>query len=400
VLYAPEAHEALTERPWDEARARDAITRIVADADDMYALGELWPPDEWDAWDVPTPLSSLYCGAAGVAWALDALRRRGFAETRLDLAAVAEEALQQWRAAPELSPSTPMPVAAESGLLSGETGILLVAWRLGASGELEGELERRILESRASAADELMWGTPGALLAAQAMLGWTGDKRWADAWSQTAEVLWQRRSADGIWTQDLFGSQFRGLGPVHGLVGNVLALLSDELAPERRSALLHDARSILERTVVVEDGLVNWPPSLESGRDKLRLQWCHGAPGIVASAAGYLPEDLLLGGAELTWQAGPPGMDKGSGLCHGTAGNGYTLLKAFEQTGDEHWLERARRFCMHALEQIERRGHGRYSLFTGDVGVALYAADCLEARAAYPVIDSFDPPPGRTSPHS
>ncbi len=47
---------------------------------------------------------------------------------------------------------------------------------------------------------------------------------------------------------------------------------------------------------------------------------------------------------------------------------------------------------MHALEQVERLraergGRGRYSLFTGDVGVALYAADCLDARANYPVID-------------
>jgi hypothetical protein len=30
---------------------------------------------------------------------------------------------------------------------------------------------------------------------------------------------------------------------------------------------------------------------------------------------------------------------------------------------------------VHTLEQVERRGRGRYSLFTGDVGVALYAAD-------------------------
>jgi hypothetical protein len=46
---------------------------------------------------------------------------------------------------------------------------------------------------------------------------------------------------------------------------------------------------------------------------------------------------------------------------------------------------------MHALEQVERlreqRGRGRYSLWTGDLGVALYAADCLEGSTAYPVID-------------
>ncbi len=48
---------------------------------------------------------------------------------------------------------------------------------------------------------------------------------------------------------------------------------------------------------------------------------------------------------------------------------------------------------MHALEQVERlkaqRGRGRYSLWTGDVGTALFAADCLEARASVPTIDSL-----------
>ena len=115
----------------------------------------------------------------------------------------------------------------------------------------------------------------------------------------------------------------------------------------------------------------------------------HGAPGIVTTAADYLDEELLLGGAELIWQAGPPGMEKGSGICHGTAGNGHAFLKVFERTGDELWLDRARRFAVHAVEQVERRGKGRYSLFTGDVGVALYVADCLEGRSAYPVIDSL-----------
>ena len=144
---------------------------------------------------------------------------------------------------------------------------------------------------------------------------------------------------------------------------------------------------MLARLTVIEDGLANWPG--REGSDADRLQWCVGAPGIVTAAASYLDEDLLLAGAELTWQAGPPGMEKGSGICHGTAGNGYAFLKVFERTSDELWLDRARRFAVHALGQVERRGQGRYSLWTGDVGVALYAADCLEGRAAYPVVDAL-----------
>jgi hypothetical protein len=169
------------------------------------------------------------------------------------------------------------------------------------------------------------------------------------------------------------------------------------LDARRRRRLEQETSAILERTAVREDGLANWPPEdrdeLPSSDGQIRLQWCWGgAPGIVAAAADYLDEELLLAGAELTWQAGPHGPDKGPSICHGTAGNGYAFLKTFGRTGDERWLERARRFAVHALSQVEdqraERGGGRYSLWTGDLGVALFAADCLDARPAYPLLDA------------
>jgi hypothetical protein len=157
---------------------------------------------------------------------------------------------------------------------------------------------------------------------------------------------------------------------------------------------MSETSALLEREAVVEDGLANWPidagTDLLTGDGEVRMQWCAGAPGVVACAASYLGEELLRAGAELVWTAGPPGMEKGSSICHGTAGSGYAFLKLFARTGDELWLERARRFAVHALEQIERRGHGRYSLWTGDLGVALYAADCLAARSDYPVLETWD----------
>jgi hypothetical protein len=44
---------------------------------------------------------------------------------------------------------------------------------------------------------------------------------------------------------------------------------------------------------------------------------------------------------------------------------------------------------MHALRQVERRPR-RSSLWTGDVGTALYAADCLEGRGGYPFFENRD----------
>jgi hypothetical protein len=395
VLYRPEAFEPLTDRAWDEARVRKAIGAIVRDADDALRGPKLlWRAHAWDGWHGTSPMKNLYVGASGVLWALDELRRRGHAETRLDLSDLAVRTLEVFRARPDFLKleGWPLPEPRESSLMLGETGILLVAWRLAPSDQLADDLYARVGPSVQNEAEEVMWGASGTLIAAHAMLTWTGEDRWRSAWQENADALWARRDDEGLWTQRLYGQEFRSLTPPHGLVVNVQAM-SPLLDAQRRDALERDSAAVLARTAVLEDGLANWPPRV--GREllgpdgEIRVQWCTGAAGIVIAAADYLDEELLLAGAELVSQAGPHGMEKGPSICHGTAGNGHAFLKVFERTGDERWLDRARRFAMHALEQVKRKP-GRYSLWTGDVGVALYASDCIEGRSRYPFFDRAD----------
>ena len=392
MLYRPEAFDALTETQWDERRVPDAIRAIVADADAAWRGPKLmWRAHEWDRWHSTSPQKNLYVGGSGVLWALDELRRRGYAETRLDLGDLALRNLELFRARPDyIKGWAELPEPRDSSLFVGEAGILLVTWRLSPSDQLADELHERVRANIHNEAVEVMWGAPGTLLAARAMLAWTGDDRWHDAWNETAEALLTRREADGLWTNRLYGGTYKSLTPPHGLVGNVEALLG-LLDDERAAALRRDTAAILAETVVRDDGLANWPArpgqALAHPDDgEIRLQWCAGAPGILIAAGEYLDEELLLAGAELIWRAGPHGDQKGPGICHGTAGNGYALLKVFERTGDEKWLDRARRFAMHALEQVERMP-SRYSLFTGGVGAAIYAADCIEPRTRYPIIE-------------
>ncbi len=42
---------------------------------------------------------------------------------------------------------------------------------------------------------------------------------------------------------------------------------------------------------------------------------------------------------------------------------------------------------MHALEQVERAEQPRHSLWTGDIGVALYLRACLDGWDGMPVLD-------------
>ena len=387
MLYRPEDFQPVAEQ-WDEGRVRAAIARIVADADDAYRRQPLWPPPPDTPVEPGRPEPTLYAGAPGVVWALDALQRRGHCESTLELAAVALEALEDWRESPVIFPGMDLQER-ESALLVGEAGVLFVAWLMTERPDLADDLHARVRANvDADELDELMWGTAGTLVIARELLERTGEQRWRDACRDSADALLARRDADGLWTQRLFKGT-RYLGPVHGLVGNVHALLS-ALDAERAERLEAETNGVLARFAICEDGLANWPPAAGDGlvhhrTGEIRLQWCHGAPGIVATAAPYLDDELLLAGAELIWRAGAHREHKGAGICHGTAGNGYALLATFERTGDARWLDRARRFAAQALVQAEREPPA-YSLFIGAVGAALFASDCIDACYRYPFL--------------
>jgi lanthionine synthetase-like protein len=366
MLFTPEAHEALAGELWSAERVRTAIASIVADAESAFDDG--WPAHSRDLLeneDPATRFRTVYDGGAGAVEALHRLARRGFVELQRDYVPYLEESIE----APSDFPDEDV----ERSLWMGKTGIRLVLQRVAPSQENLERLSELIAANERDERCELMFGSPGTILA--------GRELGLDV---SASVDWLRgqRDADGLWTQLLFGRSSRCIGPAHGFAGCALAL--GDLA---------DVTETLQPFAVEEIGLVNWLPyagmeRLESHRDgQIRMQWCHGAPGIVATIGHLLDEELAVAGGELTWRAGP--LRKGPGLCHGTAGNGYAFLALLARTGDERWLTRARAFAMHAARQVEHSrsddGRGRYTLWTGDLGAALYLADCTDGGGELPL---------------
>lgn len=368
MLWRESEHEPLTERFWTAGWAQEALEAIVADAEAVAAPEGEWPFHPRDDDDDGEVWSGLYLGAAGIAWGLWKLG------SRFDAAAAVAHALNRYREAPDFPEDPHAP-----SLLCGETGILVAAERVGSPVADRERLRELIHANRSHPSWELLWGSPGTMLAARA-LGFD------DEWRESAELLWQRWDTDtDLWTQRVGDHHVQWLGPGHGLASNVHALrgfVADDVLRER-------VTRVLERLAMHDEGLVNWPPAPDD--EKIRVQWCHGAPGIIITIGDLLPWELALAGGELTWRAGP--LRKGPGLCHGTAGNGFAFLRLHALTGDAMWLDRARRFAVHAVEQVRRErqsvGRGRYSLFTGDIGVALYLRACLDADPAFPVIDDL-----------
>jgi Lanthionine synthetase C-like protein len=170
----------------------------------------------------------------------------------------------------------------------------------------------------------------------------------------------------------------------------------DWLTEDQRARVADAVPRTLSQHAWRSDLGTSWRGTVEQQEPPDLCQYCHGAPGMVttfADAPFASPEleTLLLDGGRYIWAMGP--LAKGSNLCHGTGGNGYAFLKLHRRTGDAVWLERAHAFAMTSIAQCrgERAelGRGRYTLWTGDIGLAIYLWDCLTGVPRFPTVDVF-----------
>jgi hypothetical protein len=392
MLFTTTRHEPLVDRPFSEAIAQEVIERIAVRAErELDPVEGRWPLDPADVEpEDEGPASALYHGAAGISWALG----------ELDPDLVDRELVEALEARILAEPDPPGYAA--HGVWGGVAGVLAVSerhWPDPSRRDRLADLARASLDLPSL---EVMFGHPGHMALAAQLHARTGEQRWVEIWSAGAERLleeWRHDETLGVWlwTQRFGTNKTRSVGAAHGLVGNLHVLLrgGSLLAAEQREEVERRAVETLTRLAVVEDGLANWPPVAGgplTANDRIRVQWCHGAAGILISLWDLASDDeawgeLLLAAGRLVWQAGP--IRDEPGLCHGTAGNAYALLALWRRTVDEQWLERARAFAQHAATQVEERaerlGHGRHSLFTGDEGVALCLAACLTGDERLPI---------------
>ena len=397
-MYEKARHEALIEEDWDADRVVRVIDEIVRDTRGRFDQHKLWPIHPLDKFrdNLTEPLKMLYFGAAGVIWALDYLNKVGATAVKEDYSMALNELALKNRVEMALSERE------TASYWMGDVGILLVHWRLFPTDVLADAIHRAVLANVDNPTREFMWGAPGTMLAALFMFEFTGNGRWKEAYLQSVRQLVGELEKNSehdcyVWTQDLYGRSSIYLGAGHGLAANVFSIAKgrDFLDQQIFSFVTSRTAETLVRTASVDQAHANWPAGL--GGTKYLVQHCHGAPGMINCLADFPHgvntslDRLLIQGGELTWKAGP--LVKGSNLCHGTAGNGYAFLKLYQRTRKPMWLERARAFAMHAIRQYEchakQYGQLRYSLWTGDLGLAVYLWDCMRGEAKFPTMDIF-----------
>lgn len=139
----------------------------------------------------------------------------------------------------------------------------------------------------------------------------------------------------------------------------------------------------------------NFPIALASEKqrntEKRLIHWCHGAPGafyFLAKAYSIFNDNRYLDAckksADLIWKYGL--LKKGSGICHGIAGNGYVFLILFQLTDDQTYLYRATKFA-EFLTNVQYMRESRtpdrpYSLYEGKAGAVCFLIDLLRINEA------------------
>ncbi len=393
MLYAPERHVPLQSIPWVRDEALREIAAIVKDTEAALTTHAWWPLHPRDEDERPSPPpKTLYMGATGVMWAMEFLAQKGVAKLSRSYESLWLKACDDYFSVPD-------------------TGDVVPSWFLGSSFPLLLCMLRGPKSARPAAAEmlyasvsenienptwEILWGSPGTMLAALYAYEATKEQRWLDLYKRNAERLIQEWRFDetldcDMWVQDLYGNKGELYGAGHGFSGNAFALLRGKPSPRVVQQIIATTKKIAVR----ESGRANWPATRRRPNPTL-TQWCHGAPGILMNLVPHIPvgrdaelDALFLEAGELVWDAGP--LRKGASFCHGTDGNGMALLTLFKRTGEQRWLDRARAFAMHAVAQSRQNlaavGFRRYSLWTGDLGLAVYLHACLEGKPHMPALD-------------
>jgi len=387
-------------------RALDSVAKSILRLDSKISVGSIpqavaisrtrvlekaEPNGLWMRGEVlPAPSASLHYGAVGVAYTLGRLAFLSESDDFLTSArawidrALAETGSERAFADPE---GKVAPRRVEDLSISfGQAGVHAVR-ALGALVTGKDHLESEAVDQflRCGSGSSKPWdvtdGVAGYILASARLL--RSEQQHA---SSKLLIDSARRHLRGLWRhldrEPPIGETMGPLGMAHGWAGFLYATLAWCRAEpaELPASLGHRLRELAGLAQPAGRGLV-WPwrfPVAESGEEAFMAGWCNGSAGHVflwTLAAEALGEEVFL---ELAvgagWNAWESSQREGS-LCCGLVGRAYALLRLYRSTGESPWLERARDLA--ELAATEGRFERRYphSLFVGELGLALLAAD-------------------------
>jgi serine/threonine-protein kinase len=225
---------------------------------------------------------------------------------------------------------------------------------------------------------DVTFGRAGLLLAEASLLELCPDLPLAAGGAEVLTGLWSALSALGPVG---LAPEVPFLGAAHGWAGFLHATL--RWCAVTGSALPEGAALRLSQLAALGEPWgrgVRFRRSLSPGSRAPEYWpgWCGGSAGLVhlfVAAHAALGDERFLELAERSawaaWEQKTPSAD----LCCGLGGQAYGLLALYQATGSGAWLSRARELAGDAAIGIRERSLVRDSLYRGEPGIAVLAAE-------------------------
>lgn len=173
------------------------------------------------------------------------------------------------------------------------------------------------------------------------------------------------------------------IGAAHGITGIIFTLLHVKYIVNDKK-IMKDIIETMDAIISLQDSNGNFP----SSDNKYDLvQWCHGAPGVIHTLLKlyeltknekYLDSSKKC--IDCIWKYGL--LTKGFGLCHGISGNAYSFLKMYHLTKDEIYLKMTYYFAYYMSEnpKMIKLPDVPESLMNGLAGVVCFLQDLLYSK--------------------
>jgi len=380
------SHDSYT---WDDNLAKSTIKEIYHCTLANFDPELFWKTDpEEDS--VTESNKTVYNGASGIAWAL--IKVSEFLNQAFPLET--EQLFLNIYRSYLLSPDSNI---IKPSFLLGESGILLLLKKYSDDFIYDEKIYNIIKKNINEPSLDPLWSGTSTMNVAFKLYQMTKQKKWIHLYMECFDLYYKllfeaKNNGRVIWDQ-ANRKKHRYTGAGHGFTGNIHSMLLniDQFDDLRKKTLLDYVAEVLTSLACKKSEGANWAPTIPNTKKSYEfgyLQWCHGAPGIITSLKNFPVnysqslEKLMIQAGHLIWTAGP--LKKGVGICHGTDGNGFAFLHLFRRTQDPLWLMRARVFAMYAIKEQQKN---RSTLFTGQMGLAMFLMGCLKKDDRFPILD-------------
>ncbi len=357
----------------------DVLARMAAPGGELFSSG------------LPAPTASLQNGGGGLAYAL--LRIASIREDeallgQADLWATRalHESLEKEAFCDEQAGIVPE-ICGERSFYHALVGVHAIASLI--AGALGDEYSQRLaLEAFVEQADgpdahfDVGFGRAGVLVGCALLLERLPPEIESESLLGLGNSLSDSLAADIAAQPEIAACQeMRSLGAAHGWAGILFSLLRwCEASAAKPEVALGDRLDQLALLGQPGGRGMHWAHSVGQApyANPVPASWCNGAAGYVSLwtlAHRLIGEDayarLAIGAAWSTYED----RSEVSDLCCGLAGRAYALLSLYRHGGEGAWLARARECAERAAVGIKVAATRRDSLYKGEVGVALLAAE-------------------------